>query len=569
MRAWARRTWRRAEELAGTRQGAALLVAASLVVYVIQSLGWPMAPGRDLESYLAVYADFWHTDAVFPWEMLSRVPVPPLVAGSILDLGSPFLVEVFGAVLFAGSILLYARTALLFGRGPAVIVGVALVLYPGYGVVFHELASEIVFAAGFAVWTAVVVRAALFASTWWFAAAGAATGLIALTRPANQVFLIVALLGLLLAGSWRARVGRTLAFAGVAVALLGAWAATNLWRYDDLTVARGGQASLPFFRAFTVDRIVDPDNGPASRELAAAVQRELLTKEPYRSYGIDLATFFSRGSPREHEDLISLSDRLWGWDSDYEVLGRAAREAVREHPGKFARSVLGDLGRELSKPLFAGRVAPPPAASASGTATTAAAAPAPTTAAPPAPPTVVVRGRELPEPTEGEPIPSEYQSAQISTPDGSIREVWTSPTEHHVVFDDPAKRARWTANDARVAGLYGAFPDRWWSPWLGLQMDRSSKLYPPPWLWLVAGAVGVALRRPRSWWATLAPVLGALVLLLATVMAVWAEPAYAVPVAPAFVLFAAVGLLGERTRRAAGATSTTSTPSSSAFRPRR
>ena len=55
-------------------------------------------------------------------------------------------------------------------------------------------------------------------------------------------------------------------------------------------------------------------------------------------------------------------------------------------------------------------------------------------------------------------------------------------------------------------------------------------------------------------------------MLLATVMAVWAEPAYAVPVAPAFILFAAVALLGDRNDRAVGATSTSSTPSSSAFR---
>ncbi len=558
MRRLARRTWNAATELAGTRHGALSLVAASLVVYVIQSLGWPTAPGRDLESYLAVYADFWHSDAVFPWEMLNRTPVVPLVVGGILDLGSPFLVEVFGATLFAGSILLYARTALLFGRGPALLVGVALVLYPGYGIVFHELASEIVFAAGFAVWTAAVVRAALFPSAWRFAAAGAATALIALTRPANQVFLIVAVLGLLVAGSWRARLARTIAFAGVAVVLLGAWAATNLWRYDDLAVARGGQASLPFFRAFVIDHIVDPDNGPASRELAAVVERELLTKEPYRSYGIDLATFFSRGSPREHEDLISLSDRVWGWDSDYRILGRVAREAVREHPGTFARGVLRDFGKELAKPYFAGRKAPVPPGPATGA-----------QGAPAQGPTVVVEGRTLPEPTEGEPIPSEYQSAQISTPDSSIREVWTSPTEHHVVFDDAAKRERWIATDRRVAGLYAAFPDRWWSPWLGLQMDRSSKLYPPLWLWLVAAIVGVALRRPRSWWATLAPVLGAFAMLLGTVMTVWAEPAYAVPVAPAFVLFAAVGLLGDRTARAVGTTSTTSSASSSAFRPSR
>ena len=82
--------------------GAAIVVVAALAVFAIQSLGWPTAPGRDLESYVAVYVDFWHADAVFPWEMLSRTPVAPLVVGGILDLGSPILVEVFAALLFAG-----------------------------------------------------------------------------------------------------------------------------------------------------------------------------------------------------------------------------------------------------------------------------------------------------------------------------------------------------------------------------------------------------------------------------------------------------------------------------------
>ena len=154
----------------------------------------------------------------------------------------------------------------------------------------------------------------------------------------------------------------------------------------------------------------------------------------------------------------------------------------------------------------------------------------------------------------------------MSTPDTSIREIWTSPTEHHIAFDDPGMRRRWIENDRRAGELYSAFPDHWWSPWLGLQMDRSSRLYPPPWLWLLAGVAGVAVRRPRRWWATVAPVAGALAMLLATVMAVWAEPAYAVPVAPAFILFAAVALLGDRSDRAVGATSTSSTPSRSAFR---
>jgi hypothetical protein len=539
--------WDGATDLAGTRRGAVVLVAAALVVFAVQSLGWPVAPGRDLSAYLVVYVDFWNSDPVLPWAMVTRTPIAPLVVGGILDTGSPVLVVVLAAALFAGTVLLYARTALRFGRGPAVLVGVALVLFPGLGILFHGLSGDTVFAAAFAVWTALAVEAALRPGVARFALLGAATALLALIRPANQAFLVVGLLPLLLHAPWRVRLSRTVAFGGVAVALLAAWSTVNLVRYDDFTVARGGSSSLPLFRAFTADHILAPENGPASRTLADVVERELLAKEPYRSYGIDLETFFSEGSHRMHEDLISLSDRVWGWDSDYEHLGAAAWEGVKAHPGIYARGVLGDFWEELSQPLFAGREAPAEAEEP--------------------PPTEPREGSgALPTPTEGEPIPSEHQSAQLSTPDQSIREVWTSATEHHVVFDDPAKAAQQAVNDRRLGELYEAFPDHWWSPWLGLQMDRASKLYPPPWLLLLVGTVAVAWRRPARWWATLTPVLGGLAMIFATVMAVWAEPAYAVPVTPAFVLFAAVALLGEKSERRDGAASTTSSASSMPFR---
>ena len=99
-----------------------MLVVAALVVFAVQSLGWPVAPGRDLSAYLVVYVDFWNGDPVLPWTMVNRTPVAPLVVGGILDLGSPVIVVAFAALLFAGTVLLYARTALRFGRGPAVLV---------------------------------------------------------------------------------------------------------------------------------------------------------------------------------------------------------------------------------------------------------------------------------------------------------------------------------------------------------------------------------------------------------------------------------------------------------------
>ena len=56
------------------------------------------------------------------------------------------------------------------------------------------------------------------------------------------------------------------------------------------------------------------------------------------------------GSSRMHDDLTVLSDRTWGWDDDYRHLGRVAREAIRAHPGAYARGVAKDIWRLLLWP---------------------------------------------------------------------------------------------------------------------------------------------------------------------------------------------------------------------------
>ena len=129
------------------------------------------------------------------------------------------------------------------------------------------------------------------------------------------------------------------------------------------------------------------------------------------------------------------------------MLGRVGREAVRAHPGAYAKGVARSFFDLLDQPLFAGRVAATETPAATGGA-----------AAPVAPETVVVNGVTLPRPTEGEPIPSEHASAQASTPDGSIREVWTSATEHHLVFDDPRREAELVANGRQMDELLSPLP---------------------------------------------------------------------------------------------------------------
>ncbi|MDX6402118.1 MAG: hypothetical protein QOF27_2724, partial [Gaiellaceae bacterium] len=145
------------ERLAGTRRGALVLVAAAAAVYAFESVGWALRPGRDLGVYLRYYVQLGQSDPVFPWSMLTRTPVTPLFAGGLLAAGGGLAAEVVMALLFAASILAWSLIALKFGgRRAAILVAAALILYPGYGGLFHELSSDAVFAAAFAGWALLV-----------------------------------------------------------------------------------------------------------------------------------------------------------------------------------------------------------------------------------------------------------------------------------------------------------------------------------------------------------------------------------------------------------------------------
>jgi hypothetical protein len=529
--------WRWLLRLTESRHAAIVLFLLALAVYGLVSLALPVGPGRDLGTYLRVYDQLFDS-VVYPQAMAARTPGAALVAGPLLDTGSAVVVEVAMALLYALSILSWCAVARRFGAAAAILTAAGLLAYPGYAILFHALSTDALFAAGFAFTAPLVVRLLERPSAGRAAAVGGAVAGLVLVRPSNQVLVLLVVLPLLAGGTWRRRLLGAAAFlAAAALPLLG-WAAHNAIRADDFTVARGGGVAVPFFRAFVEDRIVRPENGPASRELARAIERELLTREPYRSYGIDLDEFFSAGSARMHEDMIGLSDRVWGWDDDYAHVASAAREAVRKHPGTYARGVARDVYRLLWWPLLAGA---PPARAGDGSAPGGGAAD-----------TVVVDGRTLPRPSEGEPIPAARQSGFVSTPDGRIREVWTSPTEHHIEFRDPSDARRAAALDRHLIEQFATFPERTGVRGLRSLLDDLSRLYPRPLMWLLAALIAAAVRRPRDLRGPLALAAAALVVIGTTALAVYAVAEYTVPVAPAFVLLFAVALLGPRRERAAG-----------------
>jgi hypothetical protein len=521
---------RRAAAAAETRRGAGVVFVVALLLWWLEALVIPLGPGRDLGTYLGAYIQLFQEHPIDLGFVLGRTPISSLVVGGLLQFARGRLAEPAVSLLYAGSILAWFLAARRFGGKAALLTVVALLLYPGYGILFHELSSDAVFAAAFAGWSLLVIRTLLSPTARGFALAGAGVGVLVLIRPGNQVLLVLALVPLLVCATWRARLVSAAAFLVPAVVLIAGWAVHNGIRYDNYTIARGGNATVPFYRAFVTDRIVRPSNGPASRELTRAVERDLLPKEPYRSYGITLSDFFHDASPRMQVDLLALSDRLKGWHSNYRWLRDVGVEAVRTHPARYTGGVIGSTWGMLTLGLYRNGVSN---ASQGGTTTAGSRSEGR--------PTIVSGGKTLPEPTEGEPIPSAHEGG-VSTPDNSIYTVWTSPTEHHLVFVHPGGRARYDALHRRMDELAANLPHRSGSPSLALRLNQSSRWFVPPALWLAIGIVLLAFRRPRNALALSVPTVAGLLVIVLTALGLPAEPHYSVPVAPAFVLLTGTAL---------------------------
>ena len=198
------------------------------------------------------------------------------------------------------------------------------------------LSSDSICAFVFAVWALALTRAFLEPTTGRFALLGLATAAAALTRPGYQVLAVFALLPLVLGLPWRRRLAASAAFLGVVVGLLGAWTVNNGVRYDDYALARGGGAFFPFYRAFITDRIVSPENGEASRELADAVRTKLarrgavpLLRDHARAVLRGRRPARVRGRRRDHGPRLGMGDGLRADARGGHRGGQGATSAVR------------------------------------------------------------------------------------------------------------------------------------------------------------------------------------------------------------------------------------------------
>jgi hypothetical protein len=199
---------------------------------------------------------------------------------------------------------------------------------------------------------------------------------------------------------------------------------------------------------------------------------------------------------------------------------------VRTHPGTYASGVSKTVWLQLSESYFR----PPPS-------------PPQLTEGPAA--DIEVKGRKLPAPTEGQPIPA-GQSVWISRPDNCIRDVWTSVTAHHFTFCKPGMKPRVERIQRRLSDLSAALPSRIGNAQLALRLNQASRWYPRLILWIAIGVIALVVRRPRGAQALVAIAVAALAVIVLNALGLFADPRFALPVAPTFVLFGSCGLLGRR-----------------------
>jgi 4-amino-4-deoxy-L-arabinose transferase-like glycosyltransferase len=518
--------WNRLLGFVPTRKAALALFALAFFVYWLESLGWPMAKGRDTWDYLVYYLQLADSDPPIAELQVFRTPLTPIVVGLPLDIGGTWLLEVTFAVLYAGSILAWSATALVFGRIPAVFTALLLLVYPAYATLYHQASSDAVFATGLAVWAWLLARAMRAPSAWRFVAVGAGIGILVLVRPANQVLLPLALAPLAVSLAWRRR--RVLTGACVAAALvpLVGWASHNAVRYDEPSVARGGRAWVPFLQVFLANKTISPDNGPASERLARLIEDEVLSKDPHASLGVTLDSYLRNGSNYETVRLIALSDTVLGRDENYDVLFDSALEAIREHPGTYARGVADTFWEFLvQKPLREG-VAP--------------------------------REQAAPE----EPAPT-YESDGVTLPNPQATVlllgvpygfVWCASdyidsctaADPAQVWPDTERQERYREIVRRVRSWDARLPSREGVDAVTEILNRITPRFPTPPLWLAVGVVALLWRRPREWRTILLLWSAAFLVLLIHAMSQGVAPEFALPVYPVFIVAALGALAGDR-----------------------
>ncbi len=336
-----------------------ILIVAGILFYTIQSLAWPLSPGRDFMTYMVYFFDLLNPHPVYHLLMLYRTPLTPVFWGLLLTWGQPFWAEIVMCILYVVTLMLVHYIANYWGRPVAWLASIIYLGSSAHAWLYHVASSEALFSFAYVVWIALIVRTFYRgAPVWWFVFHGLLVFLLTMIRPIAQLYVPLFVLFVLLLPQlpFSKRLIRATVFLTVIISSLLLYSSYNSMRYNDFTISRTTSFHIPFYRLF-LEGAIHPENGPASRMLYSTVRTNLLENEPYRSRHIDEELFF-HGESKAHRirmlyDIVGLSDREWGWDSDYITLSRVSLEAITSRPSECARFFILSFIRMLNaKPEY-------------------------------------------------------------------------------------------------------------------------------------------------------------------------------------------------------------------------
>jgi hypothetical protein len=516
------------------------LAVASAIAFVIGALVWPIFPGRDAQTYLMYFLEMERAHPVFPLLMLFRTPGAPLFFGAALATGQPLVAEAMIGTAFVIAIISVYLAGCFASRSVGLSSAGVLLLYPSYNALYHEVSSDGLFAFALAVWFLVLCAAIRASSARAFIAGGVFSFILVMVRPSSTILLMLACVVVLFQEGELRRKLRNAAVMGAAGAtLIAGLAGYNKVRYGELTICRPAVLNVPFFRLFALDRLIRPENGPASRALIGAIQSDLLRREPYRSYGVTLDYFLNHGGRNMAADIGPMSDRVWGWNSEYRVVRMAAREAILAHPDAYAKGVLSTALATMRDVSYAPVVPPRPQQrtircelACVGSRT------------------VTRNGIALPAPYYAdETIPQPHSYWLESTPDTSVWTDWSNLAAPRLAFKSPDQARAFDDLSAGLSRLMRNLPPRTPIGALMKVANLASEVLPAMSMWLVVGLIGLLLNRSmdRRLLGGLAAIAAGVILINALGLPPNAD--YRLPFDPVFILFGVSGITGLVTGR--------------------
>jgi hypothetical protein len=314
----------------------AIAVGLACICLWLQSRSCSIQPGRDMITYWACYREIFRVNTEAVTLLLFRPPFTPLFFGTLFDLFGAAGVKAALSILYVVSLV----TVFSVGFTRSLWVGyLALILLGAniqYYYWFFSVGSESPQSFLLVLWLAYAFFTFRRTDARYWIVHAAVVWLLILNRPGNQVLILCAVFPLLnFDTAAKRRLMLSLVFLLSYGAMHFSYSSYNYLRVGAFQVSTLGNAHMPFYRLYLQDRMIRPENGPKSLELARLVEDEILPLEVFRQYRVDRDMFFTYASQRMYNQLVATVVRVYGWDHQWLILKEAAMEAVKRDPVEF------------------------------------------------------------------------------------------------------------------------------------------------------------------------------------------------------------------------------------------